>query len=217
MRGDAMIAAPNILYVDASDLGRLNRNLKAWIGVSGKSEDEALNKKGNDLRIRLFKGFWGQRWKRGGKGGGFRLLRQLVRAGKGILVRLMNLRSPWDSQIPATDKNGKPLNLRQKLVAQEIIRRQAGVGILGVSFLRKRWAYKKEAKYLTENRTRGFGKAVSFEKSNGAFTITGFTPGLAKVAAKYGILASAIRGANVDTEEYLLRKMGPEFLQTLHA
>ena len=44
---------------------------------------------------------------------------------------------------PTTDKNGKQLTLWQKLVWQETSRRQQGIGVLGVSFLSKRWRTKK--------------------------------------------------------------------------
>lgn len=204
------------LTVDVRDMFRLQRNFKEYVKVYKKSEDEILNKKGNDLRIQLFKGFWAQRWKKGNKGGAFKLLKALVAAGKGVYVRLMRLVEPWASQLPDKTKSGKPLNIRQKLVAQEMMRRQAGVGILGVSFLRKRWAYRKESRYLTTNSTRGFGKAVTFEKRDGEFIITGFTPGLARVAQKYGIINGAIRKVSADIETYLARKLGPEFVQTLH-
>lgn len=203
------------INVDARDLMRLTRNLREYIKVNKRSEDELLNKKGNDLRIQLYRGFWAQRWK-AKKGGGFRLLKALVASGKGFLVRKMQLVEPWASQVPQTDKKGRALNEYQKLVAQEATRRQAGAGVLGVSFLRKRWAYKKEARYLTENRTRGFGKAVTFEKRDGEFIITGFTPGLARVAQKYGIISGAIQRMSTDIESYLAKKLGPEFVQNLH-
>ncbi len=208
----------SFLLVDASELRRIQRNLQAYAQVRNKtSVQEILAKKGNDLRINLFKGFWAQRWKKGNKGGGFRLLNQLSRAGKGVLVRLMTLVEPWKSQIPAVDKNGRALSMWQKLVAQEMIRRSAGVGVLGVSFLRKRWAEKGNQRFLIENRTRGFGKAVTFDLKEGEFVITGFTPGLARVASKYGLITGAIRNVSRDIETYLEKKLGPEFVLALHA
>lgn len=216
--GDRAINAANGLTIDARDLERLQRNLRAYAAVRNrKSIQEILAQKGNDLRIKLFQGFWAQRWKRGTKGGGFKLLNELSKAGKGILVRLMTLVSPWAGKIPATDKNGRALNIWQKLVAQEMIRRQSGVGVLGVSFLRKRWAFKGATKFLVENRTKGFGKAVTFELKDGEFILSGFTPGLARVASRYGLITGALKNISADIEEYLDKKLGPEFVLALHA
>lgn len=200
---------------DVRDVLRVQRNLQEYARVRSKiSKDEILNKKGNDLRIRLFKGFWSRRWKKNAARG---LLKTLVAAGKGIHVRLLRLVAPWSGRIAATDKKGRPLSGWQQLVAQEVMRRQSGIGVLGVSFLRKRWRYKKEGAYLTENRTRGFGRAVTFRKTESEFSITGWTPGLARVAQKFGILGEALRGMSADLEAYLTRKIGPEFVQSLHA
>jgi hypothetical protein len=205
----------NMMSADVRDILRLQRNLKEYARVRAKvSKDEILNKKGNDLRIRLFRGFWSHRWK---KREAKNLLKNLLGSGKGIHVRLMQLVAPWAGRIPATDKKGRPLNDYQKLVAQEVLRRASGIGILGVSFLRKRWRYRKEGRYLTENRTRGFGRAVSFQKTDDEFIITGWTPGLARVAAKFGILGKAIREVSADLETYLSRKLGPEFVAAMHA
>lgn len=207
----------NAVTADFSDIQRLQRNLKAYVKIRHKkSVDEILNAKGNDLRIQLYKGFWAQRWKKGAKGG-FRLLKSLVAQGRGILVRLMSLVSPWSGKVPLVDKRGRALNLYQKLVAQEILRRQSGVGVLGASFLRKRWAIKDNERFLITNKTRGLGKAVTFEKKDDAFIITGFTPGLARVASKYGILTKALNAVSRDIEKYLERKLGPAFVQQLHA
>jgi hypothetical protein len=203
---------------DLSDLRRLQRNLKAYVQVrKKKTTDEILNQKGNDLRIRLFRGFFAQRWKKGAKGGGFKLLKSLVAQGKGVLVRLMQLVPQWAGAVPQQDKNGRALSLHQKLVAQEMLRRQSGVGVLGVSFLRKRWAIKNNERFLITNKTKGFGKAVTFEKRADSFIISGFTPGLARVAAKYGVLLTAIRAMSRDIEKYLRRKVGDEFVEQLHA
>src|SRR5687767_8945504 len=128
MRGDAM----NYVKSDVSDLLRLNRNLKEYARVRSKmSVQEILANRGQRLRLFLYRAFWAQRWKQGRKAGGWRLLKQHVKAGKGIHVRLMTLVSPWAGQIPTETKKGKPLNERQKLVAQEVLRRSAGVGVLG--------------------------------------------------------------------------------------
>lgn len=207
------------LLVDTSALNRLNRNLREYARVRyKKTEDEILNQKGNDLRIQLFRGFWAQKWKiKKGQGGAFKLLQKLSRAGKGFLVRQRRIMAEWSGKIPDKDKRGRTLSLWQKLVAQEALRRQAGVGVLGVSFLRKRWRFNKQGYYLTTNRTKGFGKAVTFLKRQGEFIITGFTPGLRAVADRYGIIGGAINRVSVDIETYLAKKLGPSFVQQLHA
>lgn len=205
------------MQADLSEIFRIQRNLQAYAKVRHKkSVDEILNQKGNDLRIQLFRGFFAQRWKKG-RGSASRLLETLLAQGRGILVRLMQLVPKWAGKIPQTDKRGRALNLYQKLVAQEIARRQSGIGVLGVSFLRKRWRFKDNARFLATNVTRGFGKAVTFEKQDDAFIITGFTPGLARVAAKYGVLTNAFRVVSQDIEKYLERKLGTAFLEQLHA
>lgn len=199
--------------VNLSDIARLQRNLQAYAKVRHKkTTDEILNQKGNDLRIQLFRGFWAQRWKKGRN-----LVRALLAQGRGILVRLMTLVPKWAGKIPQQTKGGRALNLYQKLVAQEIARRQSGVGVLGVSFLRRRWAFKNNSRFLITNKTRSLGKSATFEKRDDQFVITGFTPGLARVAQQYGILSNALRRVSADIEKYLERKLGPAFLQELHA
>lgn len=213
-----MTATLPIAWVDTKEIDRINRNLTTYAKLRyKKSEDEIVNQKGNDLRISLAKLFLAQRWTNGAKGGAFKLLKTLAATGRGVLVRLMRLVSPWSSQVPSVDKNGRALTMWQKLVGQEMIRRGAGVGVLGVSFLRKRWAFKNNDKFLIENRTKGFGKAVTFEKQEHAFVITGFTPGLGRVAAKYGLLTKALARVSADIEKYLSKKLGPDFVGALHA
>jgi hypothetical protein len=196
-----------MLTVDASDLARLSRNLKAYKEASRKDWDEILNKKGNDLRIQLFKLFRKAKWK-GGKRIAERELIKRTRSGQGTLVRLKYLTDRYSGSAPGTDKNGKPLNRWQQLVWQEIQRRQHGIGVLGVGFLQKRWRYKKDSRYLVEQKSRTLGTLVRFEKTPEAFTITGFTPGLAQVASKYGIIPKALAAVSADIEIYLKRKLG---------
>lgn len=211
------VSIGGLLTWNAAALDRLQRNLRAYEKVRvKKTSDEILNEKGGRLRIELWRAFWKRRFVKS-KTSWERVLKRLVKRGKGIKVRLQNLGNPWAARVPQTNKHGKPTTLRQKLVAQEIMRRVSGSGVLGASFLIKRWKKTKEDKYLIENRTRGLGKAVTFQKTAKAFIVTGFTPGLAAVAQKYGALAEAINAISADTEAYLLRKCGPDFVKALHA
>lgn len=207
-----------IAYADLSDLDRLKRNLKAYLATPHKRTVlELLSHKGNQMRIELWRQFWSHRFiKR--KASWKNVLKRVVGKTDGVKVRWQSLHSPWDSRVPDVDKNGKKLSLYQKLVAQEIMRRVAGSGVLGVSFLTKRWRKSKGAKpFLIENRTNTLGKSARFELRDDYVQITGFTPGLEKIALRYGILKSAIREANRDIESYLKDHFGPAFLQALHA
>lgn len=207
----------SIFTVDTREISRINRNLEVYMSLRKVTEDRILTDKGIDLRIKLFRLFFAHRWAEMKKGKGSAILKNLTIGGKGIRVRLMRLISPWDSKIPATDKNGKALSMWQKLVAQEVMRRAAGIGILGVSFLGRRWRFNKKGAYLVTNKTNRLGVAATFEKRDGQYIISGFTPGLRRIADKYGILSDALALVSANIEEYLARKLGPEFLKTLHA
>lgn len=207
-------------YADTSELDRLQRNLKAYVQYRRKiPEDQILTQKGNALRIELWRGFWAHRFieRKAQKKAWPKILRKLIDSKGGIKVRLQYLTAPWDSRVPDTDKNGKPLTLRQKLVAQEIMRRISGSGVLGVSFLGKRWRFNKKGAYLIVNKTNKLGTAATFQKRDDEYIIRGFTPGLLKVAQRYGVLRGAISEVSRDIEKYLADRIGPAFLEALHA
>jgi hypothetical protein len=209
-----------VVTADLTDVARLQRNLKAYLDAPHKRTVlELLSHKGNQMRIELWRQFWKHRFiKR--KGDWRNTLKRIIGGGigKGIKVRWQSLHSPWDSRVPVVDKNGKKLSLYQKLVAQEIMRRVSGSGVLGVSFLTKRWKKSKGAKpFLIENRTNTLGQSARFELRDDFVQITGFTPGLEKIALRYGILREVIRKANEDVEGYLADHFGPAFLTALHA
>jgi hypothetical protein len=208
-----------IVTADMTDIDRLQRNLKAYLGAPHKRTVlQILNHKGNAMRIDLFKLFWAHRFlKRGKKGNWMRILRRIISDAKGIKVRSHSLQSKWSSLIPDVDKNGKKLSLWQKLVAQEVLRRISGSGVLGVSFLAKRWRKNSTGKTLIDNRTNTLGLAARFEVQDDFVQITGFTPGLEKIARRYGILKEVIRRANADIEKFLSDKISPAFVEALHA
>lgn len=207
------------ITVDTTEIDRLNRNLKTYSELRYRmTEDEILNKVGNDVRIKLFKEFWARRWKPGGKKSVSALARKMASGGKGFKVRTNQLIAPWEGKIPTETRRGKPLNMRQKLVAQELMRRRAGAGLLGVAFLRRRWRYKKDRKYLARNfHTGKIGDAATFKKRVGSFEIEGLKEGLGKIASQYGIVNKALSAASANIEVYIGRKLGPDFLKTLHS
>lgn len=208
----------NDVTIDTSDLDRLNRNLKDYAKIRYKmTEDEILNKVGNDLRVKVFKEFWAKRWKPG-KANVSTMARKMAAGGKGFHVRTNQLVSHWDSRIPKETRRGNPLNMRQKLVAQELLRRRAGSGLFGVAFLRRRWRYKKERKYLAKNfHTGKIGDAASFRKRDGSFEIEGLKDGMGEVASRYGIENRALRATSANVEVYITRKLGLDFVKSLHA
>jgi len=207
-------------YADMSDVARLQRNLKAYVTHRRKiPEDQILTQKGNALRIELWRGFWKRRWIKSKKTGRnwASVMRGITGGHKGIKVRLQRLISPWDSRIPSKTKAGKPLSLRQKLVAQEIMRRVSGSGVLGVSFLGRRWRFNKKGAFLVVNKTNTLGTAATFKKTEDSYIITGFTPGLEKIAKRYGVIKTALNEVSRDIEKYLADRIGPAFVAALHA
>jgi hypothetical protein len=202
------------ITVDTSDVDRFPHRLREYERVSGKTADEVLDKQGNKLRIEIGREFRKVKWK-GGKKVAQKELRARTRAGKGTKVRLKYLADDYAGSAPDTDKNGRPLNKWQKLVWQEINRRQAGTGILGISFFNKRWRFSRGERYLAENRSRKLGVLVRITKEKSSFTIEGMTPGLVTVDSKYGIVNKAKNTVSRDIETYLARKMNGKPLDAL--
>lgn len=179
-------------------LGSLSQTLGQYVALSGKSIDETLNRKGNDLRIKLFREYRKKRAR-----GSFPA--QAKRRGGALNVRLREMSDRHSP--PEVDKNGKPLSLWQKLYWQELQRRKKGVGVLGVSFLDRRYrSNQSQGRYLTINKSRQLGEMGRFEKGKGFFRITGFTPGLVAVNQRYNLLEPAIKAVEADTLKYIERK-----------
>lgn len=212
------------------ELGRLIRNLQDYTLVSKYTFSEVLEKKGNDLRIQLFKLFWDQKF--GGPGKrkadvAFRELARRTRAGLGTLVRKLFL----DSEVgtpPERSASGRKLSLWQKLVWQEVQRRAHGMGLIAIGLLSKR--YRTRAKRdsagkivrdasglaMTErwtdvNRSRQLGELVQITKTEDSYSIRGMTPGMGDVAQRYGIYARAMAKVSEDMEPYLARKFGQAY------
>jgi hypothetical protein len=201
------------LNIDASALTRLNQKLGEYAAINKRlTVPEIMEKKGTDLRIQLWKLFWAFRF--GGSGGKKRgiawlELKRRSKAGRGTFVRLRSLAGRWGSP-PGQTAGGKqkprPLSEWQKLVWQETTRRQTGIGVLGVSFLSKRFRNNKAGRYLVENVSKTLGTLVQIEKDETSFTISGFTPGMVEVANKYGIANRALAAVEEDLDVYLNRK-----------
>lgn len=194
--------------IDAEALEGLNEMLRHYAEVSKSSEDTILAKKGNDLRIQLYRQFRRARWK-GGKSIAHREMVRRRKAGRGTLVR------------PATIAKAGPapagMNKRQWLVAQEIKRRQAGIGVLSVGFLLRRWRSWRGGRRLAANRTqaavsvvtehsREFGLISSIEQHPGSFRLRGFVPGQDVVSERYGLMAAAMHAVTADMAPYVARK-----------
>jgi hypothetical protein len=202
------------LIVDQSALTRLGKKLVDYYHVLKRlTLSEIIEKKGNDLRIQLYRLFAEERF--GGKSGrksgiAWRELKRRSKAGIGTMVREKSLNNRWGAP-PAltqgTKQKAHKLSLWQQLVWQETTRRQRGIGVLGVSFLSNRFRYNKQGKYLVENKSRTLGTLVQIKKDDTSYTITGFTPGMVEVANRYNIADRAIAEVEKDLDKYLDRKL----------
>lgn len=195
--------AKQIQLDDASvrALNSLSKTLDRYVALSGKSIDETLNRKGNDLRIKLFRAYRKKRARSRFE----QQARARARRGVGLTVRMDEISTRYSP--PEVDKNGRPLTLWQKLYWQELKRRKQGIGVLGVSFLDRRYrSNQTQGRYLTINRSGQLGEMARFEKGNGFFRITGFTAGLAQVDKKYGLVRDAVTAVENDTLKYIERK-----------
>lgn len=207
--------APVTLQVDTEALNRLNRKLVDYHRVLGRlTIPEVLEKKGTDVRLRLWRLFWDQKF--GGRGRknesiAMRELKRRAKAGAGILVRLRELSSKWGGapEIAAGRKRkGYKLSLWQKLVWQELERRKSGIGVLAIGFLSKQFQRGFRAPQgRAETTSKATGTMVRLTLTPTSYTIEGFTPGLVEVANRYGIADKAIAEAEKDIDVYLTRKL----------
>lgn len=197
-----------------ASLSRLNDALGLYAAYAKGSVDEILAKKGNDLRIQLYTGFRDAKWK--GDNIADIEMRRRAAQGRGTLIRKATYENP-----------GAPppgLNKRQAIVWREVQRRQAGVGILAVSWLLRRWRYRKTGKYLTANKagpnaigsvtstteSAELGILAKVEQRPGSLRLTGMTPGMAEVANRYAIVSSALDRVTNDMMPYIRRKLDAE-------
>lgn len=189
----------------------MSRKLNDYARINYKlTVPEILDKKGNDLRIQLFQEF--RKHQFGGTAGrkapiSWQELKRRTQAGIGTIVRDRQLNSRWGSA-PSVSASGRKLTLWQKLLWQETIRRQSGIGVLATSFLEKRWrSNNARGPYLVNNVSKTLGVLMTIQKSDTEFRITGYTPGLDVIAQRYGIPDRAFGAVIADLDVYLSRKL----------
>lgn len=210
---------PAPISITTPEFVRFNRNFFEYIKASGKMPSQVIFEKGRDLRIKTFQGFRRVAWKRGRKGGAWKEQRRRFKAGRGVKVRGYIRRNiaegntdmgsrvaGWAPKDAPLTKAGKPMNRWQKAVWQEMRYRQAGVGILGVSLLDRRWRYRKAGRYLAVNKTRRLKELGAIEQTDDSFKITMSVDGAVTVDQRYGIARTAINEVAADMGVYLVRK-----------
>lgn len=221
------------------ELSRLNDVLNDYAEVSKLTVDEVLEKKSRDLGIKIWQGFWALRVRmsralqsQSSKRAAFSgplfndaaARNWRVRVRETVLVgayaeihkqgyRIVKRDGPKEKYL-RRDKLVRP-NKRALLVAQELATRQSGAGILGVSFLFKRWRRRKTVsgkieKYLIQNKSGKLGILSSLEKgedAQGPFVkINNRTPGVTLMDGRKSIIHRAMLQVRQDTMVYLLRK-----------
>lgn len=218
------------------NLASFNSTLARYIAATSKSVDEALEAKGRDLGIRLYRGFTAHRWGRG-RGKNIALAEQAARRAQGrgtrvrpsLLAKYQSERAAFNSSLRSVgqrlrqartsgtlDQKSGALedrallrrlrsNLWRTIVGREISTRQSGIGVLAASFLwfRKRSSQAKGT-YFVRNRA---GNPLGYvHRAAGLFQIVGQTEGLTQVDARYGIVRTALQGAEQDMLVYLNQK-----------
>lgn len=189
----------------------LNRVLREYVRLrSHKDQAEILQQKGIDLLIQLYRGYRARRW-RGGKRIGWRELKARSKKGKGVKVRSRVLEAHYASRAPKRTRRGHPLTFWQKLVYQEISKRQEGIGVLAVGFLPRRWRWRvqqngEKARVLMNNRSRKLGTLVQVSWGPGFFRVVGSAPGSRQVSFRYGIEEQAMDRVARDMNFYIARK-----------
>jgi len=105
-------------------------------------------------------------------------------------------------------------DLWRRIVGRELSARQAGIGMLGASFLwyRKRSSQSKGTYYMP-NRT---GKPLGYvDRGDGYLRIVGEAAGLEVVDPRYGIVSQALAIETADMVPYIERREREIFGQTL--
>lgn len=191
--------------VEITGLKELNAKLAQYVKLSKQSAFDACEKKANDLRINLFRRFYDIRL----KDQGFKMPKE----GRGVIVRQKTLGSKYESDAPKVSKTGRKLNWYQQAVWQEIARRQMGSGLLGISFLFRRWNKNKTG--LVENKSRALGALAQVESNihndqtglSASITLRGMAPGMRKVSDRHGVVTGAMQDVKQDMQVYINRKM----------
>lgn len=198
------------------EVKKLAKILQVYTRVNKRDRQQLIRKKGIDAGIKLSKGFAKRKWK-GGKKIAEREMRKRSKSGRGTRIRerFLNGDTP-----PERSKTGRRLNWYQKLVWQETRRRQSGIGVLGASFLLRRYRSKSTGRILRRNGptrismkkySRQAGLVSSVKVAPDYFEIAGFFPGHRPVSDRYGIVAQAAREVTADTIPYIQKKTGEQF------
>lgn len=209
-------------------LARVNDVLTEYVKLVKKTPDEVLEKKGRDLNIKIFQGFWKLRFKSGKthrkKGAVFSGPAFDEAKARGWRVRIRpGLTLDGSYRLARAKTKGGPKTARNKLsdrallVAQELATRQRGGGLLGVSFLQHRWrrgiktVNGPTGRYLVQNRSGKLGLLSSVQKGQspqGHFlTITNQLPAVGIVDQNKRIIAQALIAVRGDTLLYIDRKV----------
>lgn len=209
------MTATATLSVDTTALARLNAKLADYHRVLGRlTIPEVLQKKGTDLRLKLWRLFWDQKF--GGRGRksdsiATRELRRRSKAGIGTLVRKRELDSRFGSPPDIANgrkRKGYKLSLWQKLVWQEMERRKSGIGVLAIGFLSKEFQRGfKSPRGRMETTSKTLGPMVRITANETSYTIEGFTPYLSELSNRYNIANRAIAAVEEDIDVYLERKL----------
>ena len=93
----------------------------------------------------------------------------------------------------------------QRLMAQEVLRRQAGQGALAASFLWIRRRGKSQGLQPVQNKAGAVIGATDVRP--GLFRIMGKMPGLSVVDRRYSVVTSAISDVRADIDVYIRRKL----------
>jgi hypothetical protein len=218
------------------DIGRLNEELELYSKLSRLTAQQVVDKKGIDLNIKLFRGFWALRIKNGrnawkgpmfdqaaARGWRTKLRKRVVEDEPYLSIYQFGYFSRRVKRKKGTGtKTEKQRSRRGLLVAQELARRQRGAGLLGITFLQRRWrSNQAQGRFLAVNKSRGLGTLAMMESGpleDGAFfRLRVFTPCIDTVGEGLGIFATAIRQVREDTTVYLVRKQMEALRKALKA
>lgn len=225
---------PAPINISVPALPAFNQAFLDYVRVSKKLPSVVVAEKGNDVRIKAMLGFKSVAFKKGRKGGVWREQMRRFKRGGGIRVNagrrrrayggdltLHAKRAGWGNGDKPVTKDGKKLNRSQAAAWLEIASRSAGIGILGVSLLDRRyrkgkattfslengrWKGGGRTRYLVQNNSSQLGSLASWKQDENMFQILMNTPGADTVSNRYGIADRAIGTVTADMDKYLTRK-----------
>lgn len=189
------------------------RYVEVWTARGHGILDDALEKKGRDIGIRLWKGFTAHKWGGAGKPPSNLARSELddrAAEGRGIKVRAslrdeyLAARTELRNATRGKKTAGvikKKIALWQSFVGRELALRQRGIGVLAASFLWFRKRGRGNGVYLVPNRR---GRAIgAVERGPTFFRIIADVAGQSVVDSRYAIVESVLAGATEDIESYL--------------